>query len=38
MNNPLDYLGYRVFQSSYFRDGRGAEGSVFTRGPQSRNW
>lgn len=29
MNEPLDYAGWRIFQSSYFGDERG-EGSVFT--------
>jgi len=30
MNKPLDYKGYRIFQSSYIQDKRLGEGSVFT--------
>jgi len=30
MNKPLDYLGYRVFQSSFIQDERLGEASVFT--------
>ena len=30
MNKPLDYKGYRIFQSSYIQDERLGEGSVFT--------
>ncbi len=30
MNKPLDYQGYRIFQSSYMQDERLGEGSVFT--------
>ena len=30
MNKPLDYRGWRIFQSSYMMDQRYGEGSVFT--------
>jgi len=30
MNEPLDYAGFRVFQSSYMQDAEAGEGSVFT--------
>ncbi len=30
MNQPLDYHGYRIFQSSYMQDADMGEGSVFT--------
>lgn len=30
MNKPLDYKGWRIFQSSYMQDERFGEGSVFT--------
>ena len=30
MNRPLDYKGFRVFQSSYIQDPEAGEGSVFT--------
>ena len=30
MNHPLDYKGYRIFQSSYFQDPESGEGSIFT--------
>ena len=30
MNEPLDYQGFRVFQSSYIQDPQYGEGSVFT--------
>lgn len=30
MNKPLDYRGWRIFQSSYMMDDRYGEGSVFT--------
>lgn len=30
MNKPLDYKGYRIFQSSYMQDAEVGEGSVFT--------
>ena len=30
MNKPLDYKGYRIFQSSYVQDPNGAEASIFT--------
>ncbi len=30
MNNPLDYAGFRIFQSSYMQDETYGEGSVFT--------
>jgi hypothetical protein len=30
MNEPLDYAGWRIFQSSYFDAGEYGEGSVFT--------
>ena len=30
MNKPLDYKGYRIFQSSYMQDADQGEGSVFT--------
>jgi len=30
MNKPLDYAGWRIFQSSYMQDDEEGEGSVFT--------
>ena len=30
MNKPLDYKGYRIFQSSYIQDPEHGEASVFT--------
>lgn len=30
MNNPLDYAGYRIFQSSYIQDPESGEVSIFT--------
>ena len=30
MNKPLDYKGYRIFQSSYVQDPDQGEGSIFT--------
>jgi len=30
MNNPLDYKGYRIFQSSYIQDPERGETSIFT--------
>ncbi len=30
MNKPLDYKGYRIFQSSYYQDPDHGEGSIFT--------
>ena len=30
MNHPLDYKGYRIFQSSYVKDPEAGEASIFT--------
>ena len=30
MNRPLEYDGYKIFQTSYMRDQNGLNGSVFT--------
>jgi hypothetical protein len=30
MNKPMDYAGFRIFQSSYFQDPAWGDGSVFT--------
>ena len=30
MNKPLDYKGFRIFQSSYIQDPEAGEASVFT--------